>query len=72
MWRAPANPPDDFVITAPPFTEFGLRIFNCVVLGIAVIYGSLIVYTLSGYGAQLDKRWKVRMAELMRVTDGVS
>lgn len=56
MWRTSARLPPDHEFSVAPSTEFGFRIFICVVFGIGVTYGLLTIITLKRYGIRGDKR----------------
>lgn len=61
MWRASAKLPSDYEFPVTPSTEFGFRVFICVVLGTGVTYGILIINTFRHYGTQMDEAWKRRV-----------
>ncbi|KAJ3569972.1 hypothetical protein NP233_g4705 [Leucocoprinus birnbaumii] len=61
MWRAQANLPSDFVFLTTSLTEFAFRTFICVVLGVGILYGALIINTFRRYGTQMDEAWQRRV-----------
>lgn len=65
MWRAPANIPPDFIFTVPSSFELGFRIFICVVLGVGVGYGVLILDSFRRYGTMMDEAWKNRVENFL-------
>jgi hypothetical protein len=65
MWRAQANLPPNFTFSATPLTETVFRIFICVVLGIGVVYGALIINTFRRYGTQMDEAWQRRVQDFI-------
>lgn len=65
MWRASANLPSGFAAAIPPSTELGCRILICVVLGVGVGYGVLILDTFHRYGTKMDEAWKHRVEQFL-------
>ncbi len=69
MWRVSANLPSDHFFLASPSTELSFRIFICIVLGVGVIYGALIINTFRRYGGKMDEAWKRRVESYLANSD---
>ncbi len=49
----------------PSSVELSLRIFICIILGLGLGYGALILGTFRRYGTKMDEAWKNRVARIL-------